>query len=130
MCSEIVRRRKTLARLDAEAAIAPYQELLLANGLTERRHDVVISHEALAALIHTVKIQGAVEAVTKLKENPPTVEDNIAAIVRKVIKEELRVEEHRPYFTAPNSRYFEVKLGDTTVTAFSFDVNSRPEYEG
>ncbi len=51
-------------------------------------------------------------------------------ILLPLLKESLRVEVSSGHFTSPNDHYIKVSLDDELITEATFDVCSRPEYEG
>jgi hypothetical protein len=69
------------------------------------------------------------------REPEPTAEElqareALKAVLLPLLKDSLRIEVDNGHFTSPNERTVRVFFDKVCLTEASFDVSSRPEYEG
>lgn len=75
------------------------------------------------------------DEVVEAAEPEPTAEELAArnalkAVLLPLLKESLRIKVSSGHFTSPNDRTIEVFLDDELVAEATFDIRSRPEYDG
>ena len=72
--------------------------------------------------------------VSLTREDVERIVSNVIAerglITVSELKQQLSVRVKNGYFTDPNSRTVEIYLDGDLITSDSFDVSSRPDYEG